>query len=129
MKKREETVVAHDKSGNKTSPCFHTEGFIKTLLKEGNATSLRIEAVSPYLFEIKDDNKESLVRRRMLLLDESGEIVHIKDENHLFVIDQSDFPNMLIAKANHMKVRLTVRGNEKNGDLRKPLQVTKFEVL
>ena len=127
MRRQKETVVSRNDSGNQ--PCFHTEGFIKALSKEGNAASFRIETVPPYLFEIKDDNKESLVRRRMLLLDESGEIAHIKDENHPFVIDQSDFTNMLIAKANHMKIRFTVSGDAKNCDSNKPLCIMKFEVL
>lgn len=124
-----QTVVPNNKSGDQTSSCLYTEGFVKTVFKEKDVVAFKIEATSPYLFEIKEDDNVSSVKRQMLLLDEKRTIAHIKDENHSFTITQSDFNSILIVKANHMKVRLTVSVGGKNSDLNEPLHVIKFDVL
>ncbi len=121
-RERNAKVESHDKSS-----CY-TEGFIKTLATGAGTTSFRIEATAPYLFEIKLNGKDEPSKRRVLLVDAQEEIAHIADEDYMFTTrDKTDFANLLIVKANHMKVRLTIE--LKDGKLpEKSCPIVSFEV-
>ena len=73
---------------------FHTEGYIKMVTQsEGEkSVSFKIEASAPYFFEIKED-------------DEGARIV---SHNHTFKMTNTDFTALLIAKANHMNLRVSI---------------------
>ena len=87
---------------------YHTEGFIKMVSKGKDGVVFTIEATAPYLFESKCDSKESTVKRKVLLVCENEETALIKDECVRFLSTSIDLTSLLIAKANHLKVLITI---------------------
>jgi len=100
---------------------YHTEGFIKTVSSDGEDVKFTIEVVAPYLFEVKDKSTEP--KRKMLIVSKDERNAKLYDESKEFKMTKMELTAMLIAKANHMKVRLSIT------HLKAPLQVVKFEVV
>ena len=111
-----------------------TEGFVKTVSRKSKNTneivSITIDAVPPYLFVLnkqKDDGKPL----RFLILTEGGLSDNkmntskiVKEDGYKFLVGNVDFAAMLIAKANHLRMRLLL------GDVRqKEAIVSSFDIL
>jgi hypothetical protein len=104
---------------------YHTEGFVKTVSKDGRGVKFTVEAATPYLFESKE-KEDGLVRRKILLVREDGSCVRICAESVTFKIDDFELTAILIAKANHMKVRLRA---EESAIGKNTLVANKLEIL
>ncbi len=89
---------------------FHTEGYIKMVTQsEGEkSVSFKIEASAPYFFEIKEDDKSPSEKRKILFVSESEDSARIVSHNHTFKMTNTDFTALLIAKANHMNLRVSI---------------------
>jgi len=105
---------------------YHTEGFVKTVSKDGEGVKFTIEAAAPYLFESKEKNADGSAKRKILFVTDDEVSAKIYAESVGFKIDDFDLTALLIAKANHMKVRLCV---DEKAIEPPPLVVNKFEVL
>lgn len=84
------------------------EGFIKEVrvTKDGKVT-FTFEPVAPYLFEKKSEDGKT--EWCLLFVDDNLHNAEIVKPTHEFVPPgPSDLNTLLIAKANHMKVRLVV---------------------
>lgn len=86
------------------------EGFVKEIeVAKGKSVSFKLEPAAPYLFEKKADDGKT--KRCLLLVDDSKNPEEAKvwdSDNKFFPPDPSDLNTILIAKANHMKVRVKV---------------------
>jgi len=105
---------------------YHTEGFVKTVSKDGEGVKFTIEAAAPYLFESKEKSADGSAKRKILLVADGESNVSIYSESIEFKMKDCEFAALLIAKANHMKVRFSV--DEKVIE-QTPLDVSKVEML
>lgn len=112
---------------------YKTEGYIKTIKVAGSGVTFTIDAAEPYVFESKD-NKEAVPTRKILLVADAGGKAKIVVADSKFKIGgkkskntqpvsnntvetdaenvKVDYTALLIAKANHMKVRLMCENGE-----------------
>lgn len=113
---------------------YKTEGYIKTIKVAGSGVTFTIDAAEPYVFESKD-NKEAVPTRKILLVADAGGEAKIVVADSEFKIGNKkaakfDCTALLIAKANRMKVRLTVVcDDDKTEKMAQPLIVSKLDVL
>ena len=105
---------------------YHTEGFVKTVSKDGEGVKFTIEAVASYLFESKEKSVDGSAKRKILLVTDDEGRAKIYAESVGFKIDDFELTALLIAKANHMKVRLSV---DEKAIEPPPLVVNKLDVL
>lgn len=105
---------------------YHTEGFVKTVSKDRKGVKFTVEAVSPYLFESREKKEDGSVGRKMLLMSEDEASARIYAESAAFNVTKNEFIALLISKANHMKVRLSV---DEKAIEKMPLVVSKLELL
>ncbi len=105
---------------------YHTEGFVKTVSTDVKEVRISIEAASTYLFESKEKNEDGSSRRRILLVTDDEDNAKIYVENIAFKLKKNELTALLIAKANHMKVRLSV---DEKAIEHIPLVVSKLEML
>lgn len=105
---------------------YHTEGFVKTVSKGGEGVRFTVEAASPYLFESREKKEDGSARRKILFMTDDEVGARIYAESVAFKVPKGEFTALLIAKANHMKVRLSV---DEKAIEKMPLVVSKLEVL
>ena len=108
---------------------YHTEGFVKIVSKEGKGVEFTVEASAPYLFESEEKREDGSAKRKILLVAEGESNVRIYSETVEFRMEDCEFAALLIAKANHMKVRITVDGRVARRNYSKVLDVYKFKML
>ena len=101
---------------------YTTEGFIKTVKIAGSAVAFTIEPSEPYVFESRAANESAATRKILLVADDvRAKIVgadcefNMGDKSAPKVDSDKNtikaaYTALLIAKANRMKVRLTVEG-------------------
>ena len=104
---------------------YHTEGFVKTVSKDGKGVKFTVEVAAPYLYESKEKKEDGAARRKILLVIDDERTARIHTESVGFQINDLEFTALLIAKANHMKVRLSV---DENAIEQIPLAVSKLEM-
>ena len=86
---------------------FHAEGFVKDITTVGDSVSFKLEPAAPYIFEKKRD--DGSVVRMLLFVDDATNATKLIDEGRSFVGPQEvGFQSLIIAKANRLKVRLTI---------------------
>ena len=89
---------------------YYCEGYVKEITTEEKGVAFTIEPVAPYFFEKK--TSEGHAKKHLSFVDDS------KNPNKVLILDNDkeqrfiaakgfDLCAMLIAKANHMKVRVT----------------------
>ena len=87
---------------------YQCEGFIKEVKIEKEGVSFTLEPAAPYLFEKKEEDGKT--KKLLLFVDDSKtpNEAKIYDDNQRFSVPSKkcDLSAMLIAKANHMKVRV-----------------------
>lgn len=108
---------------------YHTEGFVKTVSKDEKGVKFTVEASSPYLFESRSKNEDGSAKRKILLVAGGESNVRIYSESVEFKMEDCELAALLIAKANHMKVRLIVDGKEARCNYKKILEVYKLKML
>ncbi len=111
---------------------YYTEGYIKTLSKGYRGITFTLEATAPYLFEIKETGKEVPAKRKVLLVDDENNIVRIEEAGAKFTMPKAiDFIGLLIAKTNHIKVRLTAdpKRKEQGSDIARSTEAVKQEFI
>ena len=87
---------------------YHTEGFVKTVSKDEEGVSFKLEPVAPYLFEATEKKEDGLAKRKILLVTDDESSARICAESVEFKMQSVDFSSLLVIKANHMKVKLFV---------------------
>lgn len=101
------------------------EGFIKEIeVLKGESVLFKLDPVAPCIFDMKADDGK--VKRCLLLVDDlkNPAEAKVQDSNNKFVPPKSaDLNTLLIAKANHMKVRVKVSFQPT------PIPVEEFVVL
>ena len=116
---------------------YHTEGFVKTITRSATELVFTIEPAPPYLliFDKKEGDDKS-VRRILFVKGKRDDIHRLEDRPSLVVVENvtfqatgTDYSALLVAKANHMKVRLTTSIEDDGNAAANPLLVNKFEVL
>ena len=86
---------------------YHTEGFVKEIIIMDGKVTFKLEPTAPYIFEKKID--DGSVVRMLLLVDDDMAVAKLVDVKHSFVGPQAvDYNSLVIAKANRLKVVLTV---------------------
>ena len=114
---------------------FHTEGLIKEVRIEGEKVTFTLEPVASYIFEKKKDDGST--ERCLLLVDDdkNPSAAKIITVGHEFAAPKpADFHSLIIAKANRLKMGITVCGdnieNKQNikADRKQPLCVSKMEI-
>ena len=108
---------------------YHVEGFVKVVSKDEKGVKFSLEAVAPYLFESKEKKLDGSIKRKILLVADDESQARIYAESVEFKIGKNEFTALLIAKASHMKVRLTVNGKDREQNKENPLVVSKLEML
>ena len=90
---------------------YHCEGFIKEVkIANDGDVIFTIEPAAPYLFEKKEEDGKT--KKLLLFVDDPqkpdrAKIMGNKEETWLSVSSEKcDFSAMLIAKANHMRVKV-----------------------
>ena len=92
---------------------YQCEGFIKEVkIANDGKVSFTLEPAAPYLFEKKEEDGKT--KKLLLFVDDpqkldSAKIVGDKDKKETWFsapLEKGDLSAMLIAKANHMKVRV-----------------------
>ena len=90
---------------------YQCEGFVKEVKIASNGkVSFTIEPTAPYLFEKKEDDGKT--KKLLLMVDDSKKPIEARslcgDEEPKFSApSKCDLSTMLVAKANHLKVRAT----------------------
>ena len=105
---------------------YHTEGFVRTVTVDGDDVKFTIEVAAPYLFVSKEKTADDSVRRKTLLVAGDKGEARIYAETVEFSMAKTDFIALLIAKANHMKMRLTI---DEKAMVQTPLFVSKIEMF
>jgi len=104
---------------------YHCEGFVKEIeVVKDKGVSFTLDPAAPYLFEKQADDVKT--KRCLLLVDDSKNPAEARvwDINNKFAPPKpSDLNTLLIAKANHMKVRVKVSFQPT------PIPVEEFVVL
>ena len=121
---------------------YHVEGFVKTITKSGKSGSFTIEVSAPYLFESKEMGEDGLtkLKNKILFVAKTGRTACMIDATQEFKMANLDFTSLLIAKANRLKVRLSImidksaKENLKtesrtDEDEKRPFTVNRLEVL
>ncbi len=103
------------------------EGMLKEITVVDEKVAFRLEPVAPYIFEKKRDDDST--ERCLLLVDnrENPSVARVVKTDRWFAAPAPlDFHSLLIAKANHMKVRLNT---DEKAIEQIPLVVSKIEML
>ena len=112
---------------------YKTEGFIKTVKIEGSSVTFTIEPSEPYVFESRAANESTAMRKILLVADDAqAKIVGADCEFNMSNkrTTQVDYTALLMAKANRMKVRLTMKEDDIKKELKKHiLPIKQLEVL
>ena len=87
---------------------YHTEGFVKTVTKTDDGVKFTIEVAAPYLFESKEKKESDSTTQKMLLVADNESNAKIYAANKEFEMADAEMTTLLIAKSNHMKIRLFV---------------------
>ena len=99
---------------------YQCEGFIKEVKIEKEGVSFTLEPAAPYLFEKKESDGKT--KKLLLFVDDpqkpdGAKIIGDKEESWFSApLEKGDFSSMLIAKANHMKVRVASELNNETTD-------------
>ena len=116
---------------------YHVEGFVKTITRSVSELVFTIEPSSPYLLVLSKVASDAKSQQRLLLVKGKMKDLHKYDAMLSWVVKEDvsfqmmsvDFNALLVAKANHMKVRLTVSIEDEKNISTLPLLVNRFEVL
>ena len=112
---------------------YKTEGFIKTVKIADSSVTVTIEPSEPYVFESKAAN-ESVTTPKILLVADTDAQAKIVGADCAFNMGNTktpkvDYTALLIAKANRMKVRLTMEENNILSQEKRISSVIHLEVL
>ena len=118
---------------------YHTEGFVKTITRSTTELVFTIVPTPPYLLIFDKEGDEKSVRRILLVKGEKVDVHKHEDRPSLVVVENvtfqaigTDYSALLVAKANHMKIHLTMSiedGDNAKNVAAQPLSVNKFMVL
>lgn len=133
-----EEHVAADAKENDKDASFCAEALIKEVaVTDADQVSFKLEPTSPYVFEMKNDN--GATERCLLFVDDAkkpckAEIV--ATDQDFAAPKPVDFNALLIAKANRLRVRITVIidksdciGDGFKTENRQQIQVEKFKII
>ena len=115
-----------NRSAEASKTTYTTEGYVKNITKASTGLNFTLEAVAPYLFESKEKKDDGSVKRKILLVTDDETDARIYTESLMFKVTKNELAALLIAKANRMKMRLTVGEKEIE---QTPLVVNKLEML
>lgn len=117
---------------------YYTEGFVKRITRTFTELTFTLEPTSPYLVAFDKEGGEKKSDRRILFMNEKDDALKGSSEVASLLIKEdvsfqsivSDYNALLIAKANRMKLRLTVVcDDDKTEKMAQPLIVSKLDVL
>ena len=113
---------------------YKTEGYIKTIKVAGSGVTFTIDAAEPYVFESRVDKDAASTRKILLVADADAHAKIVCADSEFKIGNKKaakfDCTALLIAKANRMKLRLTVVcDDDKTEKMAQPLIVSKLDVL